>query len=972
MSIELHWAQKEASLAIGDLLQAGEKKIYVDMPTRTGKTGVFLGILEQFALQGILPPTTIVTDRKELRRNILKDAQLFAPTLFNNGLIQGHTAKTLRVSESMPLVRVMTYAGRTRAVKQGIIRPENEQLLIEDEAQHALSELRLLTHNINPNAIHLAFTASPEYSREKGLPQAGYKQAYHLTRQRAIDGDLNSHTRSIIVEMQNVLGNLDDIRMTGGDFSPDELEKIVRQTEVMENIGNFMEYWSSPVDARPVFTRSGFIYCNSIADAIGTAQYLNNRFGDNTCEAAWGAMDPNQQRDVIDSHETGKVRFLASADFAVEGLGNASHDVVINKTPSKSAVRVKQRGGRITEFDPDNPDKEALIADFIYPSERGEQLTFGDAIGGYLFEKSHTSKTSGPSNGTPVLKPPVLIDGLKIHAQPETIETFAHARARRRTEAETKHLNVFREPIKMAMIRQRYFSFESVWGDVQKFIEANPPQNPEQLKICKKSTIKRLMTGEASFEDKKYNAYNYGAVALASVLGVHAQQLFGPLKGLDKEGEEKKFPPFVPVDDADMTTPEETAMAITNLFDAVTMAEYAYLTEGEDYALDTAAAEEHEVALHMADQQYPGLSEIHPTMVSQNTTVEDEVYKRQLYSKLSRKLEMLSPRMEYVLRASFGISINPERSTEQTNEEIGQKFSVTRERVRGMKADAFEHLRSPTINSAILLDPDQTKASEYAFSVRVENQRRLSREFEEQKKEDPKLFNRGRRDASNANAGGVLRALKRIAQGNHLENPHNCYFDQGVFQLFSGGYTWHCEDRMSFIASRIRGLRPNEGHLKRGLSESWEETNNLKELCVDYKDKKQGQTAKEVDLKKFLMQEMKIIETMSPEDLLASMERIADKDNHPCFEILDQAVLDYLSEGYDWSIEDVVKIRRGELFDAIDRWQRSYLEKSLHIAQRVASIIKQHQEELKNIEVEQPAAEEPKAKKPYVSIFDMK
>ena len=50
------------------------------------------------------------------------------------------------------------------------------------------------------------------------------------------------------------------------------------------------------------------------------------------------------------------------------------------------------------------------------------------------------------------------------------------------------------------------------------------------------------------------------------------------------------------------------------------------------------------------------------------------------------------PREERALRMRFGIGMN----TDHTLEEVGQQFSVTRERIRQIEAKALRKLRHPT------------------------------------------------------------------------------------------------------------------------------------------------------------------------------------------------------------------------------------------------------------------------------------
>ena len=55
-------------------------------------------------------------------------------------------------------------------------------------------------------------------------------------------------------------------------------------------------------------------------------------------------------------------------------------------------------------------------------------------------------------------------------------------------------------------------------------------------------------------------------------------------------------------------------------------------------------------------------------------------------------LKTLSPREEKVLKMRFGVG----QGTEHTLEEVGQSFSVTRERIRQIESKALRKLRHPS------------------------------------------------------------------------------------------------------------------------------------------------------------------------------------------------------------------------------------------------------------------------------------
>ena len=64
---------------------------------------------------------------------------------------------------------------------------------------------------------------------------------------------------------------------------------------------------------------------------------------------------------------------------------------------------------------------------------------------------------------------------------------------------------------------------------------------------------------------------------------------------------------------------------------------------------------------------------------------------------VTRALENLTPREERVLRMRFGLGTN----SNSTLEEVGQTFSVTRERIRQIEAKALRKLKHPSRSRAL-------------------------------------------------------------------------------------------------------------------------------------------------------------------------------------------------------------------------------------------------------------------------------
>ena len=75
----------------------------------------------------------------------------------------------------------------------------------------------------------------------------------------------------------------------------------------------------------------------------------------------------------------------------------------------------------------------------------------------------------------------------------------------------------------------------------------------------------------------------------------------------------------------------------------------------------------------------------------------DAAIQSNLRETTTRVLASLTPREERVLRMRFGIGMN----TDHTLEEVGQQFSVTRERIRQIETKALRKLRHPLRGRAL-------------------------------------------------------------------------------------------------------------------------------------------------------------------------------------------------------------------------------------------------------------------------------
>ena len=87
---------------------------------------------------------------------------------------------------------------------------------------------------------------------------------------------------------------------------------------------------------------------------------------------------------------------------------------------------------------------------------------------------------------------------------------------------------------------------------------------------------------------------------------------------------------------------------------------------------------------------------------------DEAVLKHEMVSVVEEQLESLSPRQALVLRMRYGIGCE-----EHTYEEIGDKFDLTKERIRQIEARALRHLKHPSRSDELRqLLPDYEKPPE--------------------------------------------------------------------------------------------------------------------------------------------------------------------------------------------------------------------------------------------------------------------
>lgn len=675
--IDLNWAQKEAQGNIAQILSAGVQRSYVDMPTGTGKTGIMLNTLDVLNGVGALPDTVIMAPTKLIADNNFKELEKFAPSLHGTNRAARLTIGDLKDHSARAIpVKFMTYASGIEALRLGLIK---SLLIMPDEGQHSLSQMRQeVLGNLPHKNFQIAFTASPEFSREKSLSAAGYEEAYYLGLREAVEGHILSDIRNIMIEMDEFEGVLDSVSLTAGDYNPHQIEKIVNDSRVLDAAIKFYREGRNKETGQEVLGSSGLVSCNSIAHSIAYAERFNRAFPEGSlgkdvigCAAIWGDMPDAQKNELLEMHKEGQIKQLACKDYLIEGYDNPLINHVLNLRPTCSGVVAEQRGGRAIRYDHSSPWKEAWVVDFVFPSKRNQQLLYGDVIGGFVFEKSgnpQKCKSNGHEDDE------MSVEGLNIAYSEKQIFSFLKHRDDTAAISRAIRMNVANATMAKALYREGLTSQDAIIDAVKKFLYDNALEHdPRYQAAASRTSVLRLLRGEISPFKQIYTAefgsrpkdvarYNHTAQLIAGVLKVSPMKLFGRFS--------KDALPNL-IEDFGGPDPE-------HLF-----------YDGHDYDIDGLEERSKDMATPEEIEEARQL-DLELNSADPNATPDDFLDEVRIKRQVSYALSTLSPRYEFVIRSREGINM-----PEQTCREIGDRIDLSGGRVNQMELKAMRLLRHP-------------------------------------------------------------------------------------------------------------------------------------------------------------------------------------------------------------------------------------------------------------------------------------
>lgn len=346
MKPNLREYQVEALVKLGQARKLGNKAVILKAPTGAGKTVIASTILLNCFTGN--KRAMMMCDRIELINQTSETLEKYG---IDHGVIQASHPKE-NWKKIIQVASVQTLARRNWIVVDVLLIDEAHTL----HKTHIQYIAWLLEQNSNVMIVGL--TATPF---TKGLGKYFSKCIAVATTQQLIDlGFLCKPT-----VFAPSAPDLEKIKVTGGDYQLDELEKA---TNTPKLVGDIVEHWINLAFDKPTI-----VFATSINHSKAIVDEFK-RHGINA-EHLDAYTDEIERKKIIKAFKSGTIKILSSVDILSKGFDYPGAEVAILARPTKSLSLYIQQGGRVLRISPETGKKGCLILDHAGNTERHGFIT---------------------------------------------------------------------------------------------------------------------------------------------------------------------------------------------------------------------------------------------------------------------------------------------------------------------------------------------------------------------------------------------------------------------------------------------------------------------------------------------------------------------------------------------------------------------------------------------------------------------
>lgn len=320
--------QQETIDKVYQSMRSGHRRIVVQQPPRTGKTVIMAEIARKTTAKG--NRVMFIIHRKEVLEQAIE------------------TFKLQDVDMSLATM------GMVQTLTRRINQLDDPQLILVDEAHHALAKSYLNILDAFPNAYVLYFTATPIRTGHDQLDQI----ADDIVTGKSIKWLTNHHFLAPFHYYG--LGDIDrsKLRKSNGDYSSKSMDQAISH----EIYGHIVEQYQ-----RLAKGKQAVVYCHSIESAKKITQQFEQ--AGITAAEIDGNTEVALRDELVKKFRDQKLTILANVNLFTEGVDLPNVDCVIMARPTSSLALYLQFSMRCL-----NPreGKTAIIIDHV-----DNFLTFG-------------------------------------------------------------------------------------------------------------------------------------------------------------------------------------------------------------------------------------------------------------------------------------------------------------------------------------------------------------------------------------------------------------------------------------------------------------------------------------------------------------------------------------------------------------------------------------------------------------------
>ena len=397
----LYEHQKAIIKDTAEFLRSGNRRGYIEAPTGTGKTVLFVTLAEAFGYQAKTPPKIlVVTPTKDLVRQTLggtlgdKGFAGFAPHM-SVGTFYSDTPAGMRGLDAQ--VTITTYASLTKLAAAPLTTTDKEgnrhtklvnlinqrfDIIFLDEGHKALgASSRLIISDIKTDTLIIGFTATPDYHASRSLESLLPSLIHRLDLKEAIKLHMLSSVIPVAIPAPETSAQEFSVGALG-EYEVKSLKQLIHNTArnrmVVSVATGLIQAGNTPIIA--CIPGDTMAHPHLIADML-SEQFTHDEHGQPRpirVRAITSSISAAIRQTMYAELEKGTIDALTYIDVLTEGWDSQRANVIINARPTRSLVAARQRTGRILRNKPDN--RPALAVDIVdtIASNTAPQVSMAD------------------------------------------------------------------------------------------------------------------------------------------------------------------------------------------------------------------------------------------------------------------------------------------------------------------------------------------------------------------------------------------------------------------------------------------------------------------------------------------------------------------------------------------------------------------------------------------------------------------